>query len=233
METIETTETKVKTKYTYQNAGYNPEAYKIKVCIIGCGNEGSNLAVILARMGCDLVLIDGDTIEPHNIGSQFYFNDCNGGNKANELLGICELINDEVELVRIEEFITPDNIDLVPECDYYMLSTDTMKSRSELFKLLKEREFKLILDTRSGKEKFDLFAIHNNEADKEMYETTLYTDEEASNETCGIQNMHFWNTYKASVLAGLIMGRHMGKTIPKWTTGVFKDGFNPVLVEVL
>lgn len=52
------------------------------VAVIGCGRLGSLMADALARLGCDLLLVDGDVIEPSNLDAMLAFPWEIGLNKA-------------------------------------------------------------------------------------------------------------------------------------------------------
>lgn len=51
----------------------NPRRLQFPIAIIGCGSIGSWTALGLGKMGCyNVSLYDGDTVKPHNLGSQLF-----------------------------------------------------------------------------------------------------------------------------------------------------------------
>ncbi len=51
----------------------DPGKFTGKIRVIGVGGIGSPTAIILAKMGFKrFVLMDDDTVEPHNLPSQFF-----------------------------------------------------------------------------------------------------------------------------------------------------------------
>ena len=58
--------------YERQKDIITPEELKRTINIVGLGGIGSWTSLYLAKMGCQhLVLIDPDTVEEHNLASQF------------------------------------------------------------------------------------------------------------------------------------------------------------------
>ena len=74
---------------TYQNQSgiLNIDEYDyLKIAIVGTGSIGSFLALALNKLGFkNLILIDDDTIEKHNVPTQFYFNTDVGEYKVKSL----------------------------------------------------------------------------------------------------------------------------------------------------
>lgn len=93
------------------------------VGIAGCG-MGSQVAVTLARLGVGiLVLVDGDTVEAHNLNRQAYLTGAVGRNKAQALAEIIIGINDRADAEAWECFIIPETagvfvgaVDIVVDC---------------------------------------------------------------------------------------------------------------------
>lgn len=67
--------------------------------IIGCGALGSNLAVMLTRLGIqNIILYDYDIVEPHNITNQAYYTKHIGRLKTEALTEILKEINPELNI---------------------------------------------------------------------------------------------------------------------------------------
>lgn len=80
-------------RYRNQTGIINIDEYDyLKITIVGCGSIGSFLALALNKLGFkNLLLIDDDKVEDHNISTQFYLNKDKGQHKiralANSLSG--------------------------------------------------------------------------------------------------------------------------------------------------
>ena len=86
---------------TARNVPHSTEVLKkSKVAIAGLGGLGSNIAVMLARIGVGhLFLVDFDVVEPSNLNRQHYNTTHIGMRKTEALKSQLELIN---PFVRIE-----------------------------------------------------------------------------------------------------------------------------------
>lgn len=96
-----------------------------EIHIIGVGAIGSHLAEMCVRMGfTELTLYDFDTVDPHNITNQMFFETQIGSSKLSSLSSICDNINCDAA-IRIKPegwkpgtrlsghvFLAVDNIDL-------------------------------------------------------------------------------------------------------------------------
>ena len=69
-----------------QRAGRNLRECNLRVCVVGCGAIGANLAETLARMGLpQMRLIDFDRVEPRNLSTQPFWRSDVGQLKARAL----------------------------------------------------------------------------------------------------------------------------------------------------
>ncbi|MDD5599073.1 MAG: sulfur carrier protein ThiS adenylyltransferase ThiF [Victivallaceae bacterium] len=86
------------------------------VFIAGAGGLGSNVCVLLARAGLGgITVVDFDRVEPSNLNRQQYFRDQVGMPKVKALEENLLRINPELEITAIEEKLTPENCELIPE----------------------------------------------------------------------------------------------------------------------
>ena len=81
-----------------------------KVAIAGLGGLGSNIAVMLARIGVgNLLLVDFDTVEPSNLNRQHYNITHLGMLKADALKSQLDLINPYVDVQVLSAKVTAEN----------------------------------------------------------------------------------------------------------------------------
>ena len=155
----------------------DPEKFSGRIRIIGCGGIGSPTAIILAKMGFkQFVLMDDDTVEPHNLPNQFY----------PEALGMLKV---EALAIQILQFNPEADIETVPErftddfkweqpapWEIVIVATDTLKSRACVWgRCMNKPHIELYLDARMAAEQFEVHAARpTNIADQLRYEATLF-----------------------------------------------------------
>ena len=84
---------------------------KAKVCILGLGGLGSNVAVLLARSGIgSLKLVDFDTVEASNLNRQQYRISHIGIKKTEAMKSIIKEINPFVEIDTLDIKVDRENI---------------------------------------------------------------------------------------------------------------------------
>lgn len=110
-------------KFTTRNMGYVDGATQSKIqvtrlLIAGCG-LGASTAIAAARMGFQhFVLIDGDTVDAHNLNRQFYDFDDIGSHKVDALKKHILRINPEAQVEAVRANLDADNArELVAKVD--------------------------------------------------------------------------------------------------------------------
>jgi molybdopterin/thiamine biosynthesis adenylyltransferase len=102
-------------KLTLRNNGYinHPLQKKLSECkilIAGCG-VGSTIAELASRMGFqNFVLVDGDTVEQHNLNRQAFTMKDVGNSKVSSLAKRILDINPEAKITEIFDWVTKDNV---------------------------------------------------------------------------------------------------------------------------
>jgi adenylyltransferase/sulfurtransferase len=99
---------------------------KKTVAIIGCGALGSAVAHLLVRMGVgNFILIDGDTVEIHNLARQHLYTEEDVGKKKVEALKSHLLaINSQAKIQTQAKYITSAK-ELALSCDLFIDGLDT------------------------------------------------------------------------------------------------------------
>ena len=122
--------------FVTRNSGYISEEAqnRIRACkllIAGCG-IGSSPAICAARMGFEeFTLVDGDTVDIHNLNRQFYeFSDI-GRRKVDALKNQILRINPEAKVNALPIFLDDQNIDqLVKQSDVVFDTVDFLDLRA-------------------------------------------------------------------------------------------------------
>ena len=170
--------------FTRQMEIFNPREFNTPVQIIGAGATGSWLALALAKLGIeDITVWDFDVIEEHNIPNQLYDLHRVGEEKVSALKMMIDRSTNTYIKTKNEKVDGSQRLSGI-----VFMMTDTMSSRSEIFKkaIKLNQHVKLLIEPRMG---LDMGRIYNvnpvNLTQIKKYEETLYTDEDASTSACG------------------------------------------------
>ena len=160
--------------YRNQSSILNIEDYDyLKIAIMGLGSIGSFLAVALNKLGFkNLILIDDDIVEAHNVTTQFYFKNSVGSLKvdalSNYLTGNISVYNTKV---------TPVN---KIDADIVFVCVDSLKQRKFITKAILDSyeafgKPKLLIDGRMHRLVFQVHTIpvENQELLNKYVESTM------------------------------------------------------------
>ena len=124
------------------------------VALFGLGGVGSYSAEILARSGIgNLIIIDNDTINITNLNRQLMTNHNNIGKyKTDEIELRLKSINPNINIIKINEFISKENINLVfdKNPDYVIDAIDTLETKKEIIRICKKKNIKFITCMGTG-----------------------------------------------------------------------------------
>ncbi len=165
--------------YKRQTSLFNPYICNESVSVVGLGNIGSNTAIGLARLGIkNLTLYDFDTVENHNLTSQYYDIDDLGMPKAMSLAEKIRKINPSAKVSDINFIFEAKDIDIK---DILIIAVDSMAERKRLCEdmIRINSKPKLIIDGRVGGEQLEVYTC---KSPKEWQKT--FTDN-PSTDPCG------------------------------------------------
>ncbi|MGW8394683.1 tRNA cyclic N6-threonylcarbamoyladenosine(37) synthase TcdA [Pseudoduganella sp. HUAS MS19] len=125
------------------------------VCVIGVGGVGSWIVEALARSAIGkLTLIDLDNVAESNINRQIQaLSGTIGMAKISALAERIAQINPFCEVVQVEDFITPDNLDEMVGAhrfDYVVDAIDSAKSKTALIHYCRSKQIPLIVIGSAG-----------------------------------------------------------------------------------
>ncbi|OGH69132.1 MAG: hypothetical protein A2754_02520 [Candidatus Magasanikbacteria bacterium RIFCSPHIGHO2_01_FULL_47_8] len=191
------------------------------VTLIGAGAVGSQVAVMLAKIGVPKIIVyDGDAIESHNIPMSAYRQNDLGSFKVEALRAI---VSEQSGLV----------IDTVPKMytgeplkGTVVACVDTMEARKSIWQQVKRNpNVDILVDTRVAEEFVSVFAIAPcDEEDTAYYEHFLYPSNKALRPTCGHHGIiHVGAVAAAAVCANLTNW---------WQNGKKKRHFKELCVEL-
>ncbi len=132
--------------------GVQEKLKKSCVAIIGLGGLGSNIVVMLARLGIGkLICIDFDVVEPSNLNRQHYFIQNLGEKKTQAIKQIIKQINPYVQVETINEKIDADNImDSIKGCKIVCEAVDNAQSKAEIVNTILQNDPSIYVVASSG-----------------------------------------------------------------------------------
>ena len=163
--------------------GISEKLKKVKVCILGLGGLGSNVAVLLARSGIGyLKLVDFDIIEASNLNRQQYRVSHIGMKKTEAMKSIIKEINPFVEVDILDIKVSKENIhSIVGDIEIVVEAFDRAETKAMLMEELLTNTNKIVVSasgmaglgsaneivTRKIKDNF--YLVGDNYSDYEEY----------------------------------------------------------------
>ena len=125
------------------------------VLVVGLGGVGSFAAEFLARAGVgNLTIVDGDTVDITNVNRQLpALHSTVGKNKVEVVAERILDINPEVQLIPINEFLSPERMDEMLEnnkFDYVLDCIDSVSPKLALIKACRKRKIKIVSSMGAG-----------------------------------------------------------------------------------
>lgn len=125
------------------------------VLVVGLGGVGSFAAEFLARAGVgNLTIVDGDIVDITNVNRQLpALRSTVGKNKVEVVAERILDINPEVNLIPINEFLSPERMDEILEektFDYVLDCIDSVSPKLALIKACRKKKIKIISSMGAG-----------------------------------------------------------------------------------
>mgnify|MGYP002536049212 CR=1 FL=1 len=144
-----------------------------KVIVFGVGGVGSFTVEALARAGVGtLILVDDDTVCLTNLNRQIVSLHSNIGQlKVDAWEKRIKDINPDIEVIKMKQFITKDNISLLFEnkIDYLIDACDTVETKKEIIRNCLNRNIKFISSMGTGN-KLDITKFKIEDIRKTSYD---------------------------------------------------------------
>ena len=176
----------------------HPDKLTMPILMVGAGNIGSWTALALMKLGCtNVTVIDFDSVEEHNVGSQLYTSLDVGETKVNAMnkrLGFLTENLPHTEVRKFDPTLPLDAFDIV------ISAVDSIAVRKDLFTALKGTT-KLLVDGRMGGNSISIYTIPMGDAEKvALYEDTLFDSADALPIPCSERSV----VYNCFIMAGYI-----------------------------
>ena len=198
--------------------GISKKLKKTRVCILGLGGLGSNVAVLLARSGIgSLKLVDFDTVEASNLNRQQYRISHIGLKKTEAMKSIIKEINPFVETEVLDIKIDRKNIySTVGDIEIVVEAFDRAETKAMLMEELLTNTNKIVVSasgmaglgsaneivTRKIKDNF--YLIGDNYSDYEEYSGIMST------------RVMLCAAHQANMVLRLILGEEKFKKVIQW-----------------
>lgn len=188
----------------FKDAPWYENASALQIVMAGLGGIGSNALYYLAKtIPAKYILYDPDTVEMHNIGTQFFTKGDLGQHKVFALKDtIMEMSDANIKAHSIEfnehSYTTP-----IVICGF-----DNMKARKTAFnnwKNYSNRE--LFIDGRMRATYYEIFAVQPGQ--EKAYETSLFEDGDVDEGPC---------TFKQSAYIGGLIGARITNILVNYLT---------------
>lgn len=202
-----------------------------RAMVLGQGGIGSHLTFFLARTGMDIITVDDDTVEEHNLGGQLYSNESVGLDKVEAMSKIITQLCGENNITPIKERCLEESEGqqwriFLPLCDVVCVSFDSIAARRIVFDIWKKEGKKdsLFVDGRMSAEQGQVFTL-SREASPEKYlayENTFFSDSELPEAPC---------TAKATSHCGSLIASLMTAQITNWFSNKVKESLPRIVAD--
>jgi hypothetical protein len=177
------------------------------VTVIGAGSVGSQVVVMLAKIGCrEITVLDGDDIESHNIPMSAYRMADLGKPKVEALQALVEE-QSGLRITAIPRMYAGENLTgTVVAC------VDTMEARMLLWDRIRDNpNVGIFADTRIAEEYVAVYAVDPCDARScEEYGKLLYPSAEAVRPTCGRHGIVYVTSIAASAVCACLTSAWRG-----------------------
>lgn len=181
--------------------------------VFGQGGIGSHLAFFLARTGADVITVDFDVVEDHNIAGQLYGKQDIGKLKVDAMVDVIERLCGENNVTPVNEKLGTNQsqwLEYLTDADVVCVSFDSIYARRIAYDRWKKegKEGSLYVDGRMSIENGQVFTVQfGNEDDCKFYETSFFDDSEVEAVAC---------TMKATTHCGSLIASLMVTQITNW-----------------
>ena len=195
--------------------GISEKLKKVKVCILGLGGLGSNVAVLLARSGIGyLKLVDFDMVEASNLNRQQYRVSHIGMKKTEAMKNIIREINPFVETDILDIKVDRENIySIVGDIEIVVEAFDRAETKAMLMEELLTNTNKIMVSASgmaglgsaneivTKKIKDNFYLVGDNYSDYEEYSVIMST------------RVMICAAHQANVVLRLILGEEKFKKV--------------------
>ena len=216
MTTIAEREARGEIDFTRGRGFFDPAECRQPVTIVGAGGIGSPLALALSKMGVPrLTLIDGDSVEKHNLPNQLFPLADKGRPKVEALADVCVAFGAS-EVTTYNEMVTEDKFPGGRPRGIVVLALDSIDARKMIWEKHLKRNIgcTFVLDPRLGGQSVVLYTLDPRRPnEQERYEATFFDASEAVEAPCTMRSIIDVGFAVASLCTRAIRLRVAGETV--------------------
>ena len=193
----------------------------LHITMIGCGAIGSFTALALAKMGAgNMTLYDPDTVEIHNLSTQFFTNADLGRPKVIALADQLRTMT-ETTVTAIPDAYTDQPLE-----GLVISALDSMDARRRVWRHVRgNRDIALYADSRMGAMVGQVLIVRpGSPIEEDVYRRTLHTQQEALQEPCTARSIVHTVLGISSIVAGIVRAHVVGEQVPREVTQDFRLG---------
>lgn len=189
----------------FKDAPWYTESSKEAILVVGCGGIGGNALYCLSKtIPATYYLVDDDTVNTVNLGTQFFNNTQIGKPKIEALV---ETLKTQT-LARFIPFKHKYAYEYLP---ITITALDNMKARKEVYDEWKTRENReLLIDGRLRANLYEIYVVTPDK--QEEYEKTLFDDSEVDEGPC---------TFKQTAYFGMLIGARITHVLVNYLTNKY------------
>lgn len=186
----------------FKDAPWYIESKKEKILLTGVGGIGSNALYCLAKtIPAKYYIVDNDTVDLHNIGTQFYRSSQIGANKVDA----CLMNIDYQNIFPIKKLVTNEKMPIT------IMGFDNMEARKLIFNNWKSDENReILIDGRLRASYYEVFTVTKGNEDE--YEKTLFDSSDVSDGPC---------TFKQTAYAAMLIGARITNILVNYLTNKY------------
>lgn len=203
--------------YTRGRDWFDPTEVDTRVTVIGAGGIGSSTVLFLSKLGIsEITLYDDDLVEAHNLPNQLFPLGKLGFSKVDALAEVARTFGVSKLITKQQRWSAEDREEKLR--GLVISGVDSMEARKEIWKGIKGNFLvPRYWDARLGGEKVVIYSVNpRSQRECELYEKTLYSDEEAQPDPC---------TRRAVIDVMGIVSSHLVRGIRRQFSGEAVEGF--------
>lgn len=188
-----------------------------RVIVFGAGGIGSWLTLFLVRAGADVVVVDMDTVEDHNIAGQLYGKPDINKTKVQAISDVITRLCGESNINILNEEVSVEKEgrwkQILKMSDIVCVTFDSIRAREIVYNYWFEsgKEHSLFMDGRMSIENGQVFSVHEDDEPEVFahYENSFFDDSSIPQASC---------TTKATSHCGAMIASLMVSQITNYLT---------------
>lgn len=191
----------------FKDAAWFSQSTSEYILVVGAGGIGSNALYCLAKtIPANYYVVDFDTVEAHNIGTQFFMREQIGKKKVQAIQSVINKFNGSYL----------NSCDFKYSDEYFPITItalDNMETRKKVFEIWKQKDDReLFIDGRLRANLYEIYFVRKG--DEAKYEATLFDDKDVDDGPC---------TFKQTAYFGMLIGSRITHGLVNYLTNKYSQ----------